>query len=143
MKNATAKIFFGIMIFAFSLALAYFSADYFSSDAGMGAFAAGGWGLIMFGFGLLYAIAGVLLVRVLPVSLALLFSADVALLHALARNYNSIEGMYRVGMIAVVLVIVYLFAWYRCKDSMLGLEESQAKIISENVVTETPHLPGV
>ncbi len=126
MKPNYTKIFFGVIVFLFSTALAYFSADYFTggqvlfSGAAVTAGQTTSPGFVMFIFGLIYAVAGVLLVRVIPVSLGILLAADVTLLDALARNYDSIEGMYRVGLIGLVIVFVYLFAWFRCKDSMLS-----------------------
>lgn len=130
MKPNFTKIFFGIIIFLFSLSLAYFSADYFTSPSLGAAPATLGWGFAMMCFGLFYAVVGVFLFRIMPVSLALLFSADIALLHALADSYNQIEGMYRVALIAIVLVVVYIFAWYRCKDSMMN----GPRVISEHPV---------
>lgn len=118
MKPNYTKLFFGVIIFLFSTSLAYFSADYLADVPGQSAWLQeGGRGLAMFGFGLIYAVVGVLLVRIVPVSLGFLLAADVALIDALARNYEKIEGMYRVGMIGLVLVIVYLFAAYRCRDT--------------------------
>lgn len=121
MKVNYTKLFFGIIVFLFSVSLAYFSADYLASGATATSpfMTDGGRGLAMFGFGLLYAILGIALVRIMPVALGFLLSADVALLDALARNYDKIEGMYRVGMIGIVLIVVYLFAAYNCKDRVM------------------------
>jgi hypothetical protein len=125
MKVNYTKLFFGVIVFLFSVSLAYFSADYLASgaDANSMFVTEGGRGLAMFGFGLLYALLGVVLVRIMPVALGFLLAADVALLDALARNYDKIEGMYRVGMIGIVLVVVYLFAAFNCKDKVSEMVE--------------------
>lgn len=138
MKPNYTKIFFGVIIFLFSVSLAYFAADYIEG-IGRGAqwTSQMGMGLTMFCFGIVYAALGVFLYRILPVSLGLLLAADVALIDALARNYDKIEGIFRVGIIGGVLIVVYLFALYRCKDHMAGLASQRAP------QTPQPPTPGV
>lgn len=131
MKPNYTKIFFAVIIFLFSVSLAYFTADYIEGLNYSGGARMMGIGLTMLSFGLLYAVVGVFLYRIMPVSLALLLSADVALIDALARNYEKIEAMVRVGIIGIVLVVLYLFAFYRCKDEVFtpttkDLEQSSA-----------------
>lgn len=104
------KIVFGGIIFLFSLALAYFSAAYFSSEEGMSFLST----LLIFGGA--YLLIGIVTVSVLAISLGFLFSADIVILHVLSQGYEAYDQLLKVLILGTVLLVLYFFAWMKTKD---------------------------
>jgi hypothetical protein len=110
LDKGTVKVLFGLLIFMFSLALAYFSASYVESEKIFDY-----WTMLVI-FGGAYVIVGVLVLQVFPVSLGFLFAADVVILHLLLENFGDIPSIGKTGIIGIVLVLLYIFAWNKMKD---------------------------
>ena len=82
MKNQTLKILFGFVIFLFSLALGYFTANYLSSNGYFDY-----WGTIAI-FAGAYVLIGIIVSMVFSVSLGFLFAADILIIHLLFQYYG-------------------------------------------------------
>ncbi|MDP3986171.1 MAG: hypothetical protein Q8P77_01945 [Candidatus Veblenbacteria bacterium] len=104
-KEQTIKVVFGLMIFAFSLALAYFIASYLRSNHYFDY-----WGALMIAGGLFITI-GVFVSSIIPVSLGFLFSADILVLHVLMANFGDFADGIKVLFVGLILAILYLLAW--------------------------------
>lgn len=123
MKSNGFKIGLGILIFLFSTSLAYFTADYLDTPIQTGGYYSysvahsGTYWLILLGAAALYIVVGIMISKLLPISLGFLFGADVLLLHTLFKEYGGIGEVYKTFIIGAVLVAAYLFAWYKLKDS--------------------------
>jgi hypothetical protein len=113
MDKGTLKVFFGVIIFMFSLALAYFAADYVKDEQLLSY-----WTMLVI-FGGLYAIIGIAVYQIYPISLGFLFSADILILHLLFENFGDIDPMLKVVILALVLALLYMFAWSYMKDDPL------------------------
>ncbi|MBI2607249.1 MAG: hypothetical protein HYW51_00235 [Candidatus Doudnabacteria bacterium] len=108
--KATTKVFFGLLIFMFSVALAYFSASYVRTEQIFNY-----WTTLIL-FSAVYIIVGIIVYQVFPISLGFLFSADVLILHLLLENFGDIASNTKTIIIGLVLVVLYLFAWMNMKD---------------------------
>jgi len=80
MKNQSLKIFFGLIIFLFSVALAYFTANYVSSSGYFDY-----WATLAI-FGAAYVLIGIAVSMIFSISLGFLFAADVVILHLLGGH---------------------------------------------------------
>ncbi|MBI4049489.1 MAG: hypothetical protein HY395_01580 [Candidatus Doudnabacteria bacterium] len=109
--KATTKIFFGLLIFMFSVALAYFSASYLRAEDMFDY-----WSTLLL-FTAAYIIVGIVVYHIFPVSLGFLFSSDVLILHLLLENFETIPTIGKTIIIGAVLVVLYLFAWLKMQDS--------------------------
>ncbi len=105
-ENQTVKIVFGIIIFLFGLALAYFSADYFAKAPNRDAFS-----IYLLVFGAAYTLVGLAVARIYPVSLGFLFSADVLLLHGLSDEYADFGKWVKIAVIGGTLFALYMYAF--------------------------------
>ncbi|MEK7555097.1 MAG: hypothetical protein AAB518_03900 [Patescibacteria group bacterium] len=105
-ENRTVKVIFGIIIFLFSIALAYFSADYFAKAPVRDTFS-----IYLLVFGAFYILVGLAVARIYPVSLGFLFSADVLLLHGLGDEYADFGKWVKIAIIGGILLILYASAW--------------------------------
>ncbi|MEK9181210.1 MAG: hypothetical protein AAB871_03175 [Patescibacteria group bacterium] len=101
------KVIFGFIIFLFSLALAYFTADYFSVHSG-----ADKWIINVFFIGI-YLIVGMIVMNVYAISLGFLFAADVLLLDVLSSNFYRLDDLIKAVIIGVILAILYAIALSR------------------------------
>ena len=109
-KNITLKFVFGLMVFAFSLALAYFSASYLRNEASFDY-----WGVLLV-FAGVYILVGMLVSMIYPVSLGFLFSADVLILNVLFENFGDWMDISKAMVVGVILLVLYLFAWIKLSD---------------------------
>ncbi|MEY4723127.1 MAG: hypothetical protein RLZZ324_640 [Candidatus Parcubacteria bacterium] len=110
-KDTTAlRWTFGLVIFLFSLALAYFAASYMESSHLLDYWPA------LAAFAICYVIVAVLLWSVSAVSMGFLFSADVLILNLLFENYGKWNDASKAVLIAILLVILYVVAAVRLKD---------------------------
>jgi hypothetical protein len=100
----TIKIIFGLVIFMFSLALAYFSASYIDSQ---GLFDY--WTTLLISAGV-YIIFGAMVYGIFSVSLGFLFSADILILHLLFENFGTIPGVAKTTIVGVIIIILMLLA---------------------------------
>src|SRR3989344_997171 len=108
--KVAVKIIFGIVIFMFSLALAYFTASYVNKEQLFDY-----WTTLLM-FAVVYVAVGIAVYRVFPVSLGFLFSADVLILHLLFENFGTIPNVAKTLIIGLALVTLYGFAWMNMKD---------------------------
>lgn len=99
------KVFFGLIIFAFSLAFAYFVAAYLDKK-----FLLDYWGALMIAAGVFITI-GVFVANILPISLGFLFSADILVLHVLMDNFGHFNDGIKALFVGMILLILYLVAW--------------------------------
>jgi hypothetical protein len=120
------KLFFGGIIFLFAVALAYTTANYFYTEAGP-THSSVYWFTLMIA-GVIYILLGVVVSSVFPVSLGFLFSADVLILHTLGAKYGEIPDPAKTALVAIVLIILYVFAWKK-----LGDNQSSISAAPENV----------
>ncbi len=127
MKNQGIKFFFGIIIFLFSVALAYFTAWHFGGQRNNGFFfnayynsntsssLDAFWTTLLI-FGGAYILIGISVARIFPISLGFLFAADVTLLHALSDQYHGLHNGIKSLIIFLLLILLYLFAAFKLKD---------------------------
>lgn len=101
MKNQLAKVLFGIVIFLFSVALAYFTASYMRTNALFDY-----WGTLAI-FACVYVLVGIAIVAIFPISLGFLFAADVLILHLLLNYYGEWADVLKLSVIGAVLIILY------------------------------------
>ncbi len=115
MKNQLAKALFGIVIFLFSVALAYFTANYMKSNVLFDY-----WGTIAI-FACAYVIAGIAIVMIFPISLGFLFAADVLVLHLLFNYYGGWADVLKLTTIGAVLIVLYLATavWFKDCEKVL------------------------
>jgi hypothetical protein len=110
MKDNGIKILFGLIIFLFGVSLAYFGASYVRTN---GIFDY--WGTIAIFTGL-YALIGILVSVVFPISLGFLFAADVLLIHLLAEYFGEWAGLLKFFIVGAILIVLYTTAWIKLKD---------------------------
>lgn len=108
--NAVLKFVFGLVIFGFSLALAYFTASYIDKHNIWHY-----WPTIT-AFAGAYVLLGIVVVFVFPISLGFLFSADVLVLHVLFEKYGGVSDLYKAILVGVILIILYIFIWKMARD---------------------------
>jgi hypothetical protein len=140
-KNNTnaLKLVFGVIIFAFSLAFAYFLASFTDKHAILDY-----WGTVMILAGL-YIVVGVMVANIFPVSLGFLFSADILVLHALMTNFGDLYDVIKALFVGLILAVLYLVAWMWFPDLEYKVEEQnlsapptdEAKPIMEAPVFKT------
>ncbi len=102
MKNQGLKIVFGLVIFLFSLALAYFTANYLSSSNLFDY-----WGTIAI-FAGAYVLIGILVASIYSISLGFLFSADVLIVHLLFQYYGQWADIIKVIIVGGILIVLYI-----------------------------------
>lgn len=107
----TLKVVFGLAIFAFSLAFAYFLASYTDRHNFFDY-----WGTLLILAGV-YILVGVVVVNIFPVSLGFLFSADVLILNALVENFGDLNPSVKAFFVGAILAVLYLVAWLMFPDS--------------------------
>jgi hypothetical protein len=104
MKSYHLSLVLGVVVFSFSIALAYFTASYLRSQMLFDY-----WIALSF-FALGYVFVGILVSLVFPVSLGLLFSADVLILHILFRYYGEWADPLKLALSGFILLILYAVA---------------------------------
>ncbi len=107
MHNNVVKIIFGCLIFLFSLALAYFIASYVDKIHAFDYY----FTLAFIAIG--YILCGLAVSQIYALSLGFLFASDVLILHVLASKYTQFETIYKTGLVAIMLIILYSFAWFK------------------------------
>ncbi len=110
MKNQPIKIVFGLIIFLFGSALAYFTANYVSASHVFDY-----WGTIAIFTGA-YILAGIVVSSIFSVSLGFLFAADVLLLNLMMQYYGQWATNLKFLVIGFIIVVLYLAAGMRLKD---------------------------
>ena len=120
-KNILLKLGFGLVIFAFALAFAYFTASYLDSSWHVD------YWLALEGFAGLFVLVGIVVSSIFPVSLGFLFSASILVMHIFLQKYDVIPDASKAIMLGVILIILYLAALRKHKD---------------DVVTQTPAVPS-
>ena len=98
------------MIFLFSAALAYFTANYMKTNILFDY-----WGTVAI-FACAYVVVGIVIMRIFPISLGFLFAADVLILHLLFNYYGDWADALKLTVTGVVLVILYATAALRLTD---------------------------
>lgn len=93
---------FGLVIFLFGSALAYFTANYLSTN---GIF--NYWGTIAI-FAGAYVLIGIIIASIYSISLGFLFSADVLIISLLFQYYGQWADFLKVMIVGVVLIILYI-----------------------------------
>lgn len=124
-KNTAVKLIFGLVIFLFSLALAYFTANYVDSTTSLSGLyqkEANYW-LALFLFAGVYVIIAICVLKIFPISLGFLFSSDVLIIHLLFENFGEIQNLAKIAIIGFVLIILYWLAWFKLKDEELQIPE--------------------
>ena len=109
-NNHLAKLLFGVVIFLFSVALAYFTANYLSTNNYFDY-----WGTIAI-FACAYVLIGIAIVMIFPISLGFLFAADVLVLHLLFNYYGTWADVLKFSVIGAVLLVLYAAAAIWLKD---------------------------
>ena len=109
-KNTAIQLIFGGIIFLFGTALGYFTASYLERN---GTF---GYDNALLIFGGAYLVIGIVLMKVFPVSLGFLFSADVFLLHVMGKDYRGYENLLKALITGIIIVLLYLFAYWKLRD---------------------------
>ncbi len=127
-KNVLMKLFFGGIIFLFAVALAYTTANYL--DEGGGYTHSSKYWLVLMSASVVYILLGVTVSSVFPVSLGFLFSSDVLILHALGARYNEIPDPAKTALVAIILIILYVFAWQKLGDEPPSPSASQSTLQS-------------
>ena len=109
LKDSLIKIIFGIIIFIFGLALAYFSASYLERQG------IDQW-LVLSIFAIIYVILGLSVYTIFPISLGFLFSADILLINLLSDQYSGFSIASKAFIMGLMLVILYVLAWQKYRD---------------------------
>lgn len=109
-NNQSIKVFFGIVIFLFSLALAYFTASYMRTNNLFDY-----WGTLAL-FACAYVIIGIAISMIFSISLGFLFAADILILHLLFQYYGGWADVLKLTMIGAILVVLYAAAAFWLKD---------------------------
>jgi uncharacterized membrane protein YcjF (UPF0283 family) len=78
--KSAIKFMFGLIIFLFSLALVYFTADYVDQGNIFD------YWMTLFISSVAFIVIGIIVYHILPVSLGFLFAADVLILHLIIEN---------------------------------------------------------
>lgn len=127
MKNKTTelvvKLFVGFLIFAFGLALAYFSADVIGKSPNELTY-----GLTLFGFSMVYIASGVAVSGIFPISLGLLFAADILLLNLLSDSFKGFQPPLKALIIALALAALYAIAVVQLKDRQQSTSQGQLPV---------------
>ncbi len=103
-KNLSLKIWFGIIIFAFSLALAYFTASYIQSTGQID------YWLVIEAFAGLFVLVGIAVSSIFPVSLGFLYSATILIMNVLLEKYDIIPDLNKATLLGVILIVLYIVA---------------------------------
>ena len=106
-----------MVIFLFSLALAYFTANYLSTNLVFDY-----WGTIAI-FAGVYALIGIIISSIYSISLGFLFSADVLIIHLLFQYYGHWADFLKVVVIGAILITLYI-------ASSLGLSDKTEPLYS-------------
>ena len=110
MKNQWLKTVFGLVILLFSLALAYFTANYLSTNSILDY-----WGALAI-FACVYVLIGIAVVSIYSISLGFLFSADVLIIHLLFQYYGQWADVLKVDLVATILIILYVATMVGLRD---------------------------
>ena len=120
------KMIFGIVVFLFSLTLAYFTASYLSKEIDKPL----DFWLTIAMMGGLYVVAGILSAQIFSISLGFLFSADILILSALHNEFGNISEIYKVSLIGIIIAILYIVAF-----------TSHGRATTDRVQPPPPHHP--
>ena len=131
MKNQTIKILFGFVIFLFSLALGYFTANYLSSNSYFDY-----WGTLAI-FAGAYVLIGVLVSMIFSVSWGFLFAADILIIHLLFQYYGQWADVLKLTTIGAILIILYIAAGLGLGDKSGPAVDSTAPAASAPVPPPT------
>lgn len=101
MRNQLAKILFGLVIFFFSAALAYFTANYLSENKLFDY-----WGALAV-FACIYVVVGSIVAMIFPISIGFLCAADILILRLLGEYYGQWADALKLLVVGAVLVILY------------------------------------
>lgn len=110
MKNQLAKALFGLVIFLFSVALAYFTANYLSTNNLFDY-----WGTIAI-FAGVYVVIGMAVSMIFSISLGFLFAADVLILNLLYKYYGNWADALKLLVIGIILIVLYVVAYVGLRD---------------------------
>lgn len=105
------KVVFGLAIFLFGLALAYFTADYVANNTG-----ADRWISHIF-FIAVYLVVGMVVMNIYSISLGFLFASDVLLLDVLGSNFYRLDDWVKALIVGVILALLYAIALRRFSNS--------------------------
>jgi hypothetical protein len=109
-NDVTLKLIFGAIIFLFSLALAYFTANYVSQSNLLD------YWLTLFLFGAGYLIVGMVIAQIYSISFGFLFSADVLILHLLFTNFGHWQDTSKSLAVLGILIVLYITAYLKFPD---------------------------
>jgi len=110
MKNQTLKILFGFVIFLFSLALGYFTANYLSSNHYFDY-----WGTIAI-FAGAYVLVGIIVSQIFSISLGFLFAADILIINLLFQYYGAWADIFKLVIVGAILIVLYISAAVSLSD---------------------------
>jgi|GEM_PF-2068168 len=113
LSHDNVKGAFGLIIFSFSLALAYFTASYVESASVFDY-----WGALLL-MSAVYLIVGIAVYQVYAISLGFLFSADIMVIHLMSENFGDLDSPIKMFVVGGVLLVMYGFAWQFLKDEPL------------------------
>jgi len=109
-KNTMLKLIFGLMILAFSLALAYFIAAYVDDNKIFDF-----WGTLLI-IAVVYAIVGLLVINIIPISLGFFFSADWLIINLLFNNLGDWPDYVKTLVVCGALIVLYFIALLKLSD---------------------------
>ena len=130
MKNVALKVIFGLVIFLFGTALAYFTANYMGTTRMFDY-----WGTVAV-FACAYVIIGMFVVTIFAISLGFLFAADVLILSLLSQYYGTWEAPLKLFVVGVILAILYVIASIKLKDPAYGEAVASVRSLNQTVVNE-------
>ncbi len=110
MKNTALKFIFGLVIFLFGSALAYFTANYMGTTKAFDY-----WGTIAI-FAFAYVLVGIIVVRIFAISLGFLFAADILIISLLVQYYGTWAAPLKLTMVGAILAILYIVSALKMKD---------------------------
>ena len=124
-QNTSVKLIFGFIIFLFSLALAFFTANYFRDNNIFNY-----WGTLMV-FSALYIAIGILVCSIYSISLGFLLSGDVVLLYILNDNFGDLNKFLKIIVILIIIILLYFITW---------MVERKRELPPTNIANNIPNL---
>ncbi|MBI4053719.1 MAG: hypothetical protein HY397_00140 [Candidatus Doudnabacteria bacterium] len=110
-ERSIFKIIFGSVIFLFSNAFAFFTAELLAPSSYDSTRT-----LVLFIFGVIYVIVGAASAKVVAIGLGFLFSADVVILYLLFEDFPGFVEGAKLLIVGLTLGALYLYAWEKLAD---------------------------
>jgi phosphoglycerol transferase MdoB-like AlkP superfamily enzyme len=123
-RNGIVKLIFGGVIFLFSLALAYFTANYVDQSKDVN------YWFVLFCFTVIYMTIAITVYKIFSISLGFLFACDVLIINLLFENFGEFQYLFKMAILAIALIVLYCLAWLKLKDGETQLPDKNVPPIA-------------